>query len=459
MKTSKKYHLIVKRILLFVGILCLAVLFAATLCACDGEDINDLFQPPAFITFVLNNGQRDIIWQFGEEVPVPIKQGYEFLYWCVDENCEIKADTSFDKAPEEDLTLYAKWKKLADIEGVRFNDSTVTYDGKAHSIALELPTGAKAEYEGESSFINAGTYTISVVVKKNGCSDLRVSATLTVLKAKVEDIVFNSKTVDWDGNEHSIFIENELPSAIKVNYVGNGAKDVGIHTVTAKFDVGNNYESIPDVSAELTINAIEHTLIFTDGESRTEIKVKHGESVTNPPALRDIPGYVGKWNANLDNIQSDMNISAIYTLVIYKITYIVNGGKVDGKTTYDVKTEVIMPVAKRDYYIFDGWYDNSGKKVEKIEKGSLGDVTLTAKWTAIEYTITYHDAYMNTFNNENNSAFTVESDAYVFENAERTGYVFAGWYDNADFDGEPIAVREKGSHGNLDLYAKWEKVQ
>ena len=56
------------------------------------------------------------------------------------------------------------------------------------------------------------------------------------------------------------------------------------------------------------------------------------------------------------------------------------------------------------------------------------------------------------------TTYTVESNDVLFESIHKNGYKFAGWYDNAEFNGEPITVIPAGSHGNVELYAKWEQV-
>ena len=56
------------------------------------------------------------------------------------------------------------------------------------------------------------------------------------------------------------------------------------------------------------------------------------------------------------------------------------------------------------------------------------------------------------------TTYTVESDDILFESIHKNGYKFVGWYDNAEFNGEPITVIPAGSHGNVELYAKWEQV-
>ena len=56
------------------------------------------------------------------------------------------------------------------------------------------------------------------------------------------------------------------------------------------------------------------------------------------------------------------------------------------------------------------------------------------------------------------TTYTVESNDVLFESIHKNGYKFVGWYDNAEFNGEPITLISAGSHGNVELYAKWEQV-
>ncbi len=448
----------VKRIFLILAITCLSITTVCLLCACDSDDVNNLFQPSAFITFVLNNGEDDIIWQYGDAVPTPVKDGFEFLYWCTDIECENKAEINFDETPKTDITLYAKWKELLDIEDVVFENTSVVYDGNKHSIAVNLPSGASVEYVGDHEFINAGTYTVNAIISKDGYKDLKKSATLTIEKAKIENVEFEGATIVWDGDKHSIFVSSELPEEIKVTYTGNGVSEVGEHLIVAHFDVGANYENIAEVSAILKIEPLMHTVIFDYGDRTETIRVEHGKSVENPPTPTARTGYIATWDKSLENVISDMTVSIKYTLETYDIVYNCDCDKIGWTLTYDIETEVILPTVTRDYYVFDGWYTADGKKVEKIERGSVGDVVLYASWTPIEYEIVFHGAgeeYINDMHNTDNNTFTVESETFILYGATRHGYVFAGWYDNPECVGAPITAREKGTHGDLHLYAKW----
>ena len=110
-----------------------------------------------------------------------------------------------------------------------------------------------------------------------------------------------------------------------------------------------------------------------------------------------------------------------------------------------------MPVPNlRNGYTFEGWCKGADK-IDFIEKG-IGDLTLTARWTPIEYTIKY---------NPNDGTVAEEEVKYTIEQTVKLPipvkehYVFAGWYTDMQlqnrFEGDQL-VQE---YGNKVFYAKW----
>ena len=82
-----------------------------------------------------------------------------------------------------------------------------------------------------------------------------------------------------------------------------------------------------------------------------------------------------------------------------------------------------------------------------------------------EYTITYHlsngDEYLaqQTIDNTNPNVYTSESGVSRFNNPSVPGYQFLGWYDLPSGDAaENIKSIPVGTTGNIDLYARWEKL-
>ena len=82
------------------------------------------------------------------------------------------------------------------------------------------------------------------------------------------------------------------------------------------------------------------------------------------------------------------------------------------------------------------------------------DVTVSATWTAIEYTITYNGVEGATFSTDKNS-FTIESDDITLDEPTRTGYDFGGWYDNSGLTGDAVTTIAAGSTDDVTLWAKW----
>lgn len=74
-------------------------------------------------------------------------------------------------------------------------------------------------------------------------------------------VKFESKSVVFNGESHSIFISGKLPDGVTVEYINNGKINAGTYTVTAKF-TGDSvyYNPIPDKNATLIINKAEYDM-------------------------------------------------------------------------------------------------------------------------------------------------------------------------------------------------------
>lgn len=151
---------------------------------------------------------------------------------------------------------------------------------------------------------------------------------------------------------------------------------------------------------------------------------------------------------------ADISVYACYDLVTYNITYNLNGGSgTMTPTSYTITTTTFnLPTPSKTGYTFAGWFDNeelTGDAVTQITKGTTGDKTFYAKWTAIEYTITYNDLYGVTHSNP--ETYTIESETITFTapTSTRTGYDFAGW--------NPTEIT-KGSTGNKNVTAQWTEI-
>ena len=73
------------------------------------EDLKE--EEDVIITFVFNNGAENLTrtGKCGDSLvlPVPTREGFEFVGWFADESCTVLVN--FDKLPNQSCTLYAKW--------------------------------------------------------------------------------------------------------------------------------------------------------------------------------------------------------------------------------------------------------------------------------------------------------------------------------------------------------------
>ncbi|MEG2014296.1 MAG: InlB B-repeat-containing protein, partial [Clostridia bacterium] len=90
-------------------------------------------------------------------------------------------------------------------------------------------------------------------------------------------------------------------------------------------------------------------------------------------------------------INKNITISVVASYTEYTITYNLNGGNINGKTTYtekytiqSKKISIISPL--KDNYLFGGYYDNenfSGMLISQIDYDNPKDYILFAKWKEI----------------------------------------------------------------------------
>ena len=166
----------------------------------------------------------------------------------------------------------------------------------------------------------------------------------------------------------------------------------------------------------------------------------------------------GSWKQPFDptkKITADTDVYAKWTVSTFTISYELNGGAYVGESNpdeYSVDSDdiVLLPLV-RDGYAFDGWFAN-GNYVERIKKGTTGNLTLSAKWVKGGYTI----SYTNTKGVENNNprTYTFGDTATPLADLEKIGYSFDGWYIGDTKYTEIPA----NTTGNLTLEGRWSLV-
>ena len=155
---------------------------------------------------------------------------------------------------------------------------------------------------------------------------------------------------------------------------------------------------------------------------------KQWDSIKGKDELLNIPLVCNKLEATFDPDNGDPTV-----------TKFIDNDK-------NSKFEELVPEPTKENYTFAGWY-NGNKKFD-FTTVPTGDVTLTAKWTAKDYEVSFITEHGKTPTSQN-----VPYNKTATNPGELTaeGYTFDGWYaeDNTKFDfTQPIK-------SNTTVYAKW----
>lgn len=144
----------------------------------------------------------------------------------------------------------------------------------------------------------------------------------------------------------------------------------------------------------------------------------------------------------------------------YELSYDLNGGSADNKSSYNIKTEdFTLTNPTKTGYIFAGWSGTglSDKTMTvTISKGSVGNRSYKANWTAVSYKISYD---LDGGSASNSTAYTIETDPIELKAPVKNGYEFAGW-SGSNLSGIQKSVTiTKGSYGALSYKANWTPIR
>ena len=134
----------------------------------------------------------------------------------------------------------------------------------------------------------------------------------------------------------------------------------------------------------------------------------------------------------------------------YEVTFNSNGGSQIPKQTVLENEYIVKPEnPTRLGYNFKEWIYGGTTWLFDIFTVSK-NITLTANWNIIHYSIDY-DLDGGVIVTDNPSSYTVES-AFEFVSPTKLGYEFVGWYDQNNTKVNSVV---KGMTGDLSLTAKW----
>lgn len=146
----------------------------------------------------------------------------------------------------------------------------------------------------------------------------------------------------------------------------------------------------------------------------------------------------------------------------YKITYNLNGGINPSKVpvTFSAVESISLPIPKRTGYNFRGWYSEN-KKISVIPLGTIRNISVTAKWEAITYSIDFNanggTGKTGSMNCKYDKEYTIRDNGFTKDN-----YNFISWNTKPDGTGITYNAGDKiknlaSSSTTITLYAQWKR--
>lgn len=200
------------------------------------------------------------------------------------------------------------------------------------------------------------------------------------------------------------------------------------------------------------------------------------DSFTLPTPTRNGYTFTGWTGSNGATAQKSVTIAkgstgnksytANWTPTNYSISYNLNGGSLSGqKTSYNIETaNFALPQPTRSGYTFTGWTGtglSSATKSVTVNKGSTGNRSYTANWSANGYTISFNYNKPSTAagamsgNGTTSKGVTYAAAYGTLPQPSMPGWTFNGWYTAASGGSRISATTTYTAAGNQTLYAHW----
>ena len=315
--------------------------------------------------------------------------------------------------------------------------------------------------------------------------------------------------VSYDGNESD---SGNVPAGVTEHTYNDLVTVLGnigtppFEKLNHEFDSWNTTATGSGIryEADDTFNITANTILYAQWKKNTykvtfnsqggttvpEQTIEHGEKVTKP-ADPTKAGYIfagwykeeacdNEWNFSSDTVTSTTTLFAKWTARTYTLTF--DKGATDAIVGTTISTTVTFGEAvgplptgteapSRPEYDFAGWATTSGATTVDFTAdtvwNTVDDGTVYAVWTKNTYTLTYdvngEGAVLGTAGAANEAVVheTLISDAtyYTLDPSDpkaptRTGYTFAGWFNDAQCT-STVGTTTMPSAPKT-IYAKWD---
>ncbi|MBQ2842149.1 MAG: InlB B-repeat-containing protein [Clostridia bacterium] len=367
----------------------------------------------------------------------PAKEGYSFAGW---------EPSIPDNMPAENITVTATW--TVNSYDVTWNvDGVETTEEVEYGAAIETPADPTKEGYTFAGWKDAEGNDVPATMP---ATDKEFTAQWAVNPYTVSYYVYEPATGKFAAaGTATVDYGTAIPAAVPSTYVVPTGYTLNATAytdaaLTAALAAGATMPA-EKVALYYTLEANTYDAVFNvDGKEYDTVETEFGAQIVAPAdPTKDGYTFTG-WSPEVGTMDEEgKTFEAQWTEKTYNANFKANGGLfADGETTTVVPTKfgaaIIAPAAPaRDGYTFAGW-DTVPAAMP------ANDVTIVAKWTVNEYTITFADTGDTTIEPIKQAYGTAVTAPAA---PTKTGYTFAGW------DAMPATMPAK----DTTVTAKWTK--
>lgn len=341
------------------------------------------------------------------------------------------------------------------------NWSTYKYLPMTWTRTLAAPTAVSVEYDGQPHSVT--------VSSKDDTVTIQYSLDRKTWSNSVECIEPGEYTVYWkavkpaeaketseDSKTDGIYgFDREVNSSVTLTITGLPVEKTWftLESVRKEGDTDINTAPVKFALPEESI-AIDGSCVTYTYNGKTELPTAAGSylvkvAVTGATGYADTEFELGYYTI----LDTDSGSNVV-------MSFVTNGGTAIEPIIAVAGTAITAPAAPtREGYTFEGWYSDVTlqTKVETIPT-SMPDSSITyyAKWTPVEYTITYTGVEgANPVSNP--ATYTIETPDFTLTNPTKPGYAFKGWQVGDESTVAQTVEIQKGTTGDMIFTAKFEQ--